>query len=82
MAWEKVCKGSAFGGMGVGFLGTHNMALFLKWVWRFGVERGVLWHTMICDKYRLNENALFPHRLCGGLNQYPLYFFDILQVLM
>ncbi|XP_057452728.1 uncharacterized protein LOC130744569 [Lotus japonicus] len=53
IAWEDLCKGTRFGGLGVGFLEWKNKAMLLKWVWRFGRERDALWREVVCKKYDL-----------------------------
>lgn len=60
VAWEDVCKGVIYGGMGLGFLEWKNKAMLLKWFWRSGREGGGLWKKMMCAKYGLEEKMTFP----------------------
>ncbi|XP_057453066.1 uncharacterized protein LOC130744922 [Lotus japonicus] len=53
VAWEDLCKGTRFGGLGVGFLEWKNKDMLLKWVWRFGREGDALWREVVCKKYGL-----------------------------
>ncbi|XP_057428588.1 uncharacterized protein LOC130722016 [Lotus japonicus] len=58
VAWEDLCKGVRYGGMGLGFLEWKNKALLLKWFWRFGRERDALWRRLVCAKYGLMEQYI------------------------
>lgn len=51
MAWSKVCKPKAYGGLGIRRIRTTNKTLLSKWLWRFGRERENLWRQVIASKY-------------------------------
>lgn len=58
VAWEDLCKGSRYGGLGVGFLEWKNKAMLLKWVWRYGREKNALWREVLCGKYGLPRDLI------------------------
>ncbi|KAF5767329.1 hypothetical protein HanXRQr2_Chr14g0623031 [Helianthus annuus] len=42
MAWEKVTLPIEYGGVGLGSFLDTNLAMLVKWWWRFKLEQGVL----------------------------------------
>lgn len=51
MKWNVVCKPVDQGGLGIRSIREMNRALLNKWLWRFGVERQVLWRRVIATRY-------------------------------
>ena len=49
--WATVCSPIASGGLGIRKVRLFNEALLGKWLWRFGMERAVLWRQVIVVKY-------------------------------
>ncbi|KAE8688105.1 hypothetical protein F3Y22_tig00111000pilonHSYRG00058 [Hibiscus syriacus] len=49
--WGRLCNPRKRGGTGIIYLKVKNKALLVKWGWRFAVERGALWRSVICHKY-------------------------------
>lgn len=49
--WEWVEMPKQMGGLGVGNLLHKNMALLIKWMWRFMEENNALWKQVIMHKY-------------------------------
>ena len=49
--WAIVCSPIASGGLGIRKVRLFNEALLGKWLWRFGMERAVLWRQVIVVKY-------------------------------
>ncbi|GJY91591.1 putative RNA-directed DNA polymerase [Tanacetum coccineum] len=47
IAWKKVCSSSKCGGLGIGSLKASNIAMLVKWWWRFYSEKDVLWKQVI-----------------------------------
>ena len=47
IAWEKVVIAREKGGIGIGSLRAHNIALLAKWWWRFKTETNSIWKTVI-----------------------------------
>ena len=51
VAWSEIEKPKALGGLGIGNLLQHNMALLFKWVWRYLTEPSSLWRNTIKIKF-------------------------------
>ncbi|RVW53576.1 LINE-1 reverse transcriptase-like [Vitis vinifera] len=51
--WKVVCTQKDKGGLGIRRMGLLNKALLGKWIWRFAVEKDVLWKKVIGVKYGL-----------------------------
>ncbi|RVW90073.1 LINE-1 reverse transcriptase-like [Vitis vinifera] len=49
--WEAICEDKNKGGLGLRKLVLLNKALLGKWVWRFAIDRDVLWKQVIIAKY-------------------------------
>ncbi|RVW95180.1 LINE-1 retrotransposable element ORF2 protein [Vitis vinifera] len=49
--WEAICEDKSKGGLGLRKLVLLNKALLGKWVWRFAIDRDVLWKQVIIAKY-------------------------------
>lgn len=52
-----MCHPKEQGGLGVGCLKDMNMTLLSKWIWRFSMEAGSLWHSIIASKYDYHSNG-------------------------
>lgn len=83
MRWQVVVQPIGQGGLGLGRVKERNLALLSKCLWRFSVEQGFLWHSIIRSRYGTNANGWSsnqnPHRpksLCWNhINQVsPLFF--------
>ena len=55
--WEVVCSTKGKGGLGVRSSSTLNRALLSKLIWRFAVEREVLWKKVISTKCGVEEGG-------------------------
>ena len=51
--WKVVCTQKDKGGLGIRRMGLLNKALLGKWIWRFAVEKDVLWKKVIGVKHGL-----------------------------
>ncbi|RVX07712.1 LINE-1 reverse transcriptase-like [Vitis vinifera] len=51
--WKVVCTQKEKGGLGIRRMGLLNKALLGKWIWRFAVEKDVLWKKVIGVKHGL-----------------------------
>ena len=60
VTWEKAIPPKDMGGLGIGSLRMQNTALLLKWWWRLGKEKTVLWRKVACHKYKLDSCYWFP----------------------
>ena len=60
MAWEVCCRPKVKGGLGLGGLKKKNQALLAKWLWRFPLENGALWHNVITAIYGFQPNGWDP----------------------
>jgi hypothetical protein len=49
--WSKICSPMQTGGLGVRNLIQFNNALLGKWLWRYAMEREVLWRLVVETKY-------------------------------
>jgi hypothetical protein len=49
--WDQVSALIQSGGLAVKNIKLFNETLLGKWLWRFGVERGLLWRRVIDLKY-------------------------------
>ena len=47
VAWDKTINSLDNGGLGIGSLRTHNLALLAKWWWRFKTEEDLLWKKVV-----------------------------------
>ncbi|GJR29224.1 RNA-directed DNA polymerase, eukaryota [Tanacetum coccineum] len=67
VAWAKVLSSKKNGGLGVSIFFALNRALILKWVWRFLVQDGSLWHHIISAIYgsRLKCHSRKTHSSWG-----------------
>lgn len=71
MKWEVVLKDKEQGGLGLGRLKERNLALLGKWLWRFSMDQGSLWHSIILSRYGqdgngwdCNQNLPRAHSIC------------------
>ena len=55
--WKTVSRPMNEGGLGIGNLDRKNMALLVKWLWRFPNEPNSLWHKVIRSKYGIHSNG-------------------------
>jgi hypothetical protein len=51
ISWAKVCSPISAEGLGIRNLRMFNCALLGKWLWRFGIERGAWWRTVVESKF-------------------------------
>lgn len=49
--WEITQRSKLTGGIGIGNLRHHNLALLAKWIWHFLHEKDVLWCQLIVARY-------------------------------
>ena len=56
-----MCTNSKYGGLGLVDISLKNRVLLNKWIWRYGEELGVLWRSVIDDKYGRERNDLMPY---------------------
>ncbi|KAJ9556565.1 hypothetical protein OSB04_011179 [Centaurea solstitialis] len=55
VAWESVVNNVQKGGLGVGSLEAHNVALLVNWWWHFKNEEGALWRKVITTLHGKDE---------------------------
>ena len=58
VSWNEVCKRKSQGGLGIGRIVDKNVAMLVKWMWRFSKEDHSLWRRVICSKYKIDESLL------------------------
>lgn len=46
-----ICSPLHCGGLGLRLIWHHNRALLAKWLWKFGVERESLWHSVVVARF-------------------------------
>lgn len=52
VSWKSFCKPKSKGGLGVKNLEAFNLALLVKWRWKFLVERDdAIWKKVLISKY-------------------------------
>lgn len=51
VSWEVVQRSVSQGGLEIGNLRIRNRGMMAKWLWRFHLERGSLWHKIILSKH-------------------------------
>lgn len=51
IAWDEVCVGVNWGGLGIRRLRDVNVSLLSKWLWNIGIDDGKLWKRVIFAKY-------------------------------
>jgi hypothetical protein len=56
--WATVCKPKQFGGLGILNTKTMNIALMLKWIWKYYQNTRGLWADLLRAKY-LGERDFF-----------------------
>ncbi|KAJ0883842.1 putative RNA-directed DNA polymerase [Helianthus annuus] len=54
VAWKSIMTPKEFGGLGFGSLRDANVAMLVKWWWRFKVDRNSLWRKVI---WSLHNNS-------------------------
>ena len=54
IAWDKTCSSPSCGGLGIGSLHASNLAMLVKWWWRFHTENNSLWKLIITSIHGLN----------------------------
>ena len=55
--WKVMCTQKEKGGLGIRRMGPLNKALLGKWIWRFAVEKEVLWKKVIGVKHGLEDGG-------------------------
>ena len=55
--WKVVCTQKENEGLGIRRMGSLNKALLGKWIWRFAVEKEVLWKKVIGVKHGLEDGG-------------------------
>ncbi|KAL7243492.1 hypothetical protein ACSBR1_015814 [Camellia fascicularis] len=58
--WDEVSKSKKAGGLGIRKIRVMNIALLLKWWWRFVVEKDCLWRIVICDIHKIDTRCWLP----------------------
>ncbi|KAG9449628.1 hypothetical protein H6P81_009593 [Aristolochia fimbriata] len=58
--WRKVCRPTKQGGLGIKSVKFMNVALLAKWIWRYTMEEGSMWKTVIAAKYGDNSVSWLP----------------------
>ncbi|GJZ89940.1 putative RNA-directed DNA polymerase [Tanacetum coccineum] len=61
IGWKNVCSSYSCGGLGIGNLHAANLAMLIKWWWRFHTEKNTLWKDIIIS----------IHGLTGGYGSIP-----------
>ena len=46
-----MCEPRDYGGLGIIDLRKFNLAIFSRWIWRLGTNKGVLWKEILDSKY-------------------------------
>ncbi|KAF5761553.1 putative RNA-directed DNA polymerase [Helianthus annuus] len=67
-AWDAVLKPKNLGGLGVGGLDVMNLALLLKWWWRWKSEEGALWVQSVSaiHKKRSGSSDILANKTASG----------------
>ena len=55
--WEKVCKATGQGGLGIRSFAKVNNSLLGKWLWRIGEPTQGLWCQILIQKYKGGNNG-------------------------
>lgn len=58
--WKEVTMDKNNGGLGIRDLRLVNQCMLLKWWWRFAIEEGVLWKSVVCSKYGYSGGKWWP----------------------
>lgn len=74
VAWDIVTRSKQKGGLGIGNLKLKNVALLVKWLWRFPLEQDALWARVIRSKYGLQPNGWDSNLLTRGSFRNPWKF--------
>ena len=56
VAWDKVLNSRDKGGLGMGSLKAHNVALLVKWWWRFRSEEDTVWKKVVMAIHGVSGN--------------------------
>lgn len=59
VAWDIVLKPKNLGGLGVKDLHLMNIALLMKWLWKFGEDDNPLWKNLVSQKYGIEEHGWY-----------------------
>lgn len=60
IAWDKVLSKSEFGGLNIGSLKAQNLALLVKWWWRFKSDKKELWKDVVISIHGSNGGFNAP----------------------
>ncbi|PWA89228.1 reverse transcriptase domain, Reverse transcriptase zinc-binding domain protein [Artemisia annua] len=58
VSWHQVFSSTNYGGLGIGSLHAANLAMLVKWVWRFHSEPNSLWKSVITFIHGSNGGGL------------------------
>lgn len=64
--WKELAINKSKGGLGIPDIRTVNSYLLMKWWWRFGFEKNVLWKNLICSKYPTEGGKRFPNQVVNA----------------
>ena len=76
--WDQVCKpmeNSGLGFMSISFGNKVYRALLGKWLWRFFMERTIIWNKVILSIYKTHLNSLDANILVRQSHCCPLKVF-------
>lgn len=70
VTWKVVSRTKEEGGLGIGNLLQKKQAWLGKWIWRFPLEKGSLWVSIVTRKYRMQPNGWESNKASRGTQEF------------